>query len=63
MHKLSSPLSTRMIGMNILRLIRDRRLSDRIASNAHHYVRNNHDVKTWVDKWTKLIINIVSGRR
>jgi len=62
-HKLSSPFSTRMIGMNILRLIRDRRLSNRIAGNAHHYVRNNHDVKTWVDKWTKLIINIVSGRR
>ena len=54
-HKLSSPFNIKKIGRNIARLMEDEDLTERISEAGYRYVRRNHNLQLWKERWQRII--------
>ena len=54
-HKLSSPFNIKKIGRNIARLMEDEDLTERISEAGYRYVRRNHNLQLWKERWRRII--------
>ena len=55
-HKLSSPFNIKKIGENIARLMEDEDLTERISEAGYWYVRRNHNLQLWKERWRRIIV-------